>query len=227
MLPHINIFGLSISTYYSMMFAGFIFMMILMIKRRRRFRLGIPGAVIYTILIMFSGVLGCKVLYILENLDEVRESGISLGGFSFFGAVFLVAPLMALFGLLFRLKPKESLDASAPCVCAMVGTIRVGCFLNGCCGGWTTSSGFTWPTQAIESICDFLILFWLLRSEEKGKGDLYPKFALSYSVIRFFIEFFRDTPKDWLSLSDGQWFSIAAALISLSYFVVKKARSKA
>ena len=161
---------------------------------------------------MFSGVAGCKLLYILEHLGEP----ITVGGFSFFGAVFLVPPLMALFGLLFRLKPTESINASAPCVNAMIGTIRVGCFLNGCCGGWTLANGFRWPTQALESVGDFVILFRLLNREEKGDRFLYPRFMLAYSILRFLIEFLRDTPKDWLRLSHGQWFAIAAALIAVT-----------
>lgn len=196
-----------------MMGAGFLVMLWLMLRRRARFGLGAGKAVLFTALVMLSGLIGCKLLYILENLRDTLEYGVTLGGFSFFGAVFLVPPLMALFGLPMGLRPARSLDASAPCVCAMVGTIRVGCFLNGCCGGWTTASGFTWPTQAMESIGDFIILFWLLSREEKGGDRLYPRFMLAYGALRFLIEFLRDTPKDWLRLSHGQWFSAAAVLI--------------
>ncbi len=220
MLPKLNIFGLSVSTYYLMMFLGFIFMLVLMLIRRSRYSLNVIQAILFTVCVMFSGVLGCKVLYTLEHLGEP----LSIGGFSFFGAVFLVPPLMALFGLLFKLRPRDSVAASAPCVNAMIGTIRVGCFFNGCCGGWTTSSGFTWPTQALESVGDFVILFWLLNREKKGDKRLYPFFMLFYAILRFFIEFLRDTPKDWLYLSHGQWFSIASLGIALIVIFTKKKR---
>ena len=212
MLPELHIFSLTISTYYFMMFVGFVFMLVLMIRRRRRYHLGVICAILFTVCIMLSGVAGCKLLFILENWGEP----ITIGGFSFFGAVFLVPPLIALLGLLFRLRPGQSINASAPCVNAMVGTIRVGCFLNGCCGGWATTSGFHWPTQAIESVGDFVILFWLLSKEENGDRILYFRFMLAYSILRFFIEFLRDTPKDWLALSHGQWFAVAAAIIAVT-----------
>lgn len=218
MIPEIFCFNLSISTYYTMMFVGFLVMGYLMLRRRERYHLSKLQACLFTVCVMFSGVLGCKLLFIMENWGEP----ITFGGFSFFGAVFLVPVLMAGFGLLFRLRPSHSINASAPCVCAMVGTIRVGCFLNGCCGGWTTAGGFTWPTQAMESVGDFIILFWLLGREEKEDRFLYPKFMLSYCVLRFLIEFLRDTPKDWLGLSHGQWFSIAAAAIAVIFLLLKK-----
>ena len=76
---------------------------------------------------------------------------------------------------------------------------------------------FQWPTQAMESIGDTGILLWLLEAERenRNRGQLYPMFLLSYGVLRFLIEFFRDTPKNWLWLSHGQWFSILAMLIAL------------
>ena len=212
MLPEVSLFGVTISTYYSMMGAGFLAMVFLMLRRRARFGLRAPGAVAFAVLVMLTGLVGCKLLYIAENYP----APVTLGGFSFFGAVFLVPPLMALSGLLFRLRPGRSLDACAPCVTAMVGVIRVGCFLNGCCGGRLFSiAGHTlrWPTQMAESVGDLVILFWLLTCEEKGREGLYPRFLLAYGALRFVIEFFRDTPKDWLGLSHGQWFSIGAVMV--------------
>ena len=44
---------------------------------------------------------------------------------------------------------------------------------------------------------------------------------LTYGVLRFFVEFLRDTPKDWVTLSHGQWFSLAAIIISAGIFVRK------
>lgn len=214
MLPEIFFWGLPISTYYLMMFFGFVFMMVLMVHRRAIYHLSILQSIMFTVCLMISSLAGCKVLYILENLSEVVENGVTWSGFSFFGAVFLVPPLMAIFGLFFRLTPQESINASAPCGNAMIGSIRIGCFLNGCCGGWVNASGFRWPTQAIESIGDFIILFFLLQMEKKGNHHIYALFMLCYSALRFPIEFMRDTPKDWFGLSHGQWFAIAAAIVA-------------
>lgn len=199
------------------MLVGFLAMGYIMLRRKNLYNTTAVQSCLFTVLLMLSGLAGCKLLYVLENLHETMETGISLGGFSFFGAVFLVPVVMPLFGRLFRLSARQSLDASALCVVIMVGTIRFGCFLNGCCGGWMVEIGqfrFRWPTQAMESIGDFAILFWLLSFQERKKqqGTLYPLFMLAYSGMRFLIEFLRDTPKDWLYLSHGQWFSLVAIL---------------
>ena len=218
MFSEICIFGLHISTYYSMMFLGLIAMIVLMVKRRELYKISELRAVAFSLILMVVGVLGCKALYWLENWQDVQE-GPNVGGFSFFGAVFLVPILMPLFGLIFGLSPGQAIDACAPCVAAMLTLIRVGCFLSGCCGGWAVQIGslqFRWPTQAMESIGSLCILFSLLCMEERKicKGKRYAVYTLEYGILRFFVEFLRDTPKDWIALSHGQWFSIVGCLFS-------------
>jgi phosphatidylglycerol:prolipoprotein diacylglycerol transferase len=221
MLPYFTLFGHRFSTYYTMMLAGFVFMLVLMLRRRSRYGLKAWQAVLFTVCVMFSGVLGCKVLYTLEHWGEP----FTLGGFSFFGAVFLVPPLMALLGLPFRLRPGRSICAAAPCVNAMIGTIRVGCFFNGCCGGWATASGFIWPTQAAESIGDFVILWYLLRREEAGERDLYPRFMVLYGALRFVVEFFRKAEPQTL-FHAGHWFAIAAIVVGLACLALGRRRKR-
>ena len=91
----------------------------------------------------------------------------------------------------------------------------MGCFLNGCCGGWTTAAGYTWPTQAVESIGDFLILFYLLRREEKGDRYLYPRFMALYGALRFVVEFFRKAEPQTL-FHEGHWPALAAVAQGLT-----------
>lgn len=232
MIPLIRLGNIEISTYWMMMALGYLAMLLLMLKRRDRFNLKKWQSVVFTSLLMLSGLLGCKALYCLENMEEVKAQGLTVsGGFSFYGAVFLIPPLMVCFGILFHLRAKQTINAAAPCVALMVGVIRFGCFLNGCCGGKRAALlglTFHWPTQAIESIGDFVILFWLLSVEKKNSEEayLYPRFMLAYGVLRFFVEFMRDTPKDWLALSHGQWFSIVAIAASAAILIRKSVLRK-
>lgn len=216
MLLSISIGAVEISTYWLMLLLGTAGMYLCMRMRRGIFHLVRWQCGALTALLTACGVAGAMLLYFLE-------SG-KLGGVSFFGSVFLIPLLMPLLGLLFHLKPGQTNDLCAPCVAIMIGCMRVNCFLSGCCGGIEARLGdfrFTWPTQALDSIDDFLILFWLLQLESRGKGSgkLYPLFMLSYSVMRFFLEFLRDTPKDWLGFSHGQWFALMAVLIGLFSFL--------
>lgn len=190
--------------------------------RREQFRLSLPLCIGFSLLLTVCGVVGAMVLYFLE-------CG-SFGGVSFYGSVILIPLLMPLIGLLFRLKPGQTMDLCGPCVALMIGCLRINCFISGCCGGWMACVGdfcFTWPTQMIDSIADFAIMLWLLRTEAKQphSGKLYPMFMVSYSVMRFFLEFLRDTPKDWLNLSHGQWFALAAITIGVSWLMVLKKHS--
>lgn len=220
MCPNIYIGELKISLYYLAMLLGYVLMIVLMLlkKRRKCYGLNRPGAVLFATMELVFGVVGCKLLFILENISWIQKNGLTLGGFSFYGAVYLIPLAMLLIGRLLKLNWCDTLDNSAICILAMLGTIRLGCFLNGCCGGRVfciMDYYFTFPTQLIECVCDFVFLFALLRWESKGKarGLFYPRFLLMYGSARFLIEFLRNTPKDWLCLSHAQWFSFMAIVI--------------
>lgn len=224
MLPLVYIFGLKISTYWLAMLAGFVSMMILMLSRRRLFQLKIIQAVILSILLMMAGLLGGKILYTLENMNEILQSGVSFGGFSFFGSVFLIPIFMNAIKKVFFLNSSQMLDVCAPCVALMISIIRFGCFLNGCCGGvYIKGYLFRWPTQAIESIFDILILLKLLslENEKKMRGNLYALFMIYYGCVRFLIEFLRDTAKECFGFSHGQVFAIISIIIGWVYAFYK------
>ena len=85
MLPYINIGSFKLSTYYTAMFLGYVVMVLLMLLPRRRAIYGISKlkAFLFATAVLFSGILGCKLLYIVENFDTVRRDGLKFGGFSF------------------------------------------------------------------------------------------------------------------------------------------------
>ena len=198
-------------------------MLACILYQRKHFSLSVLQSIVFTICLTAIGVAGAKIMYFLESGLQ------SWGGISFFGSVFLIPVLMPLLGWLFRLKRGQTLDLCAPCVAVMIATLRVNCFLSGCCGGWQVCVGtlcFHWPTQILESLCDVAILHFLLNRKDlqvrMGLG--YPWFMLLYGIMRFLIEFLRDTPKDWLMLSHGQWFSACAVLAGGMILLAAKRR---
>ncbi len=224
MLPYLYIGQWKISLYYTAMVLGYVMMIVIMLPKTRRERYGLSrlGSVYFATMELIFGVLGCKLLYTLECISLVRQTGFTLGGFSFYGAVFLLPLVMPLIGKTLKLHWRASLDNAAVCILAMLGTIRLGCYLNGCCGGnvfYVGDFSFTFPTQLIECVWDFAVLFLLLKWEKAGKapGSLYPRFLLLYGGARFFIEFLRNTTKDWLGFSHAQWFSAAAILMGVAF----------
>lgn len=233
MLPHINIGQLKMSTYYTAMILGYILMIVLMLLKRRREKYGLSviKSVVFATSELICGVLGCKILFILENINWIEKNGFAFGGFSFYGAVFLIPLVMPMVGKFLSLNLRDSLDCSAMCIIAMLGTIRIGCFLNGCCGGRVfniTDFYFTFPTQLIECACDFYILFIMIEWEKKNiaYGFFYPRFLLIYGIVRFMVEFLRNTEKDWLYLSHAQWFSIAAIMIGSVLEIILRKQMK-
>ena len=63
--------------------------------------------------------------------------------------------------------------------------------------------------------------------ERKAEGKLYAVFLAGYGILRFFVEFLRDTPKGLLGLGDGQWLAILAVLICLFVFRKKNTAEQA
>lgn len=211
--------GVTISSYPIVLAVGTVGMFVCLFRRRDIFRLNALQCGIFTLCLTAVGVLGAMLLFLAETGR--------FGGISFYGSVFLIPPLMPPIGLLFKQKPQQSLDVCAPCVAVMIGCLRVNCFLSGCCGGRTACIGnfcFAWPTQMIDSLADFLILGWLLKREREKpcSGTLYPLFMVAYSTMRFLLEFLRDTPKDWLYLSHGQWFAMIAVIVGTVWFRLRE-----
>lgn len=191
--------------------------------RKKKYSLSVLQCFLFTVLLTLTGVAGAKLLFAIENGFRAWD------GVSFFGSVFLIPIVMPLIGFLFRLRPNQTLDVCGPCVAVMIACLRVNCFVAGCCGGWEVCIGslcFAWPTQIIDSFWDLLIMERMMVREKKvpSDGKLYPMFMVGYSLMRFFLEFLRDTPKDWLLLSHGQWFSLAALLVGGVWLLLLKRR---
>lgn len=196
-------------------------MFVLTLLRRRIYGLSVFSAACFPLTLLLCGITGTKLLYYIES------GFTSFSGMSFFGAVYLVMLLMPIIGLVFRLNPSQTLDACAPCVASIIGFMRFGCLCAGCCGGVLCSLGtrsFRWPTQLMEGFGDMLILGLLLSVErcEVKRGLLYPVFLVAYGVMRFGIEFLRDTPKTMLGLSEGQLLALLGVLIGMIWLMAAR-----
>jgi phosphatidylglycerol:prolipoprotein diacylglycerol transferase len=83
-----------------------------------------------------------------------------------------------------------------------------------------------------ESAGDFAIFLFLMaiRKKDRFQGKLFWIYLLSYSVLRFFVEFYRDDPRGWVipnTLSTSQAIAIPAALLALYMLLRKKTPSPA
>ena len=224
---HIKIGGFSLSLYWAAQCTGIIAMIIICLCRRAFCGIGKVKAVLTGILLFVFGFIGAKLLYIAENFKNVLENGLTLGGVSFFGTVFLLPAFMPLIGLAFEVKPGKYLDFCTPAVLLMLSFIRLGCFMNGCCEGisfWFKGRPVTIPVQLLEAALDFALLGIILSLNRAGKytGRLYFVFMTGYGIFRFILEFIRNTPKTHLGLSNGQWFALISIAVGIIFLLIRK-----
>ena len=223
----IALFSARISLYWLMHFVGLLFMCILNIARRRNVDLSVLQAVLCAFLSALFGFLGAKILYVIENISDVVQNGLHLDGVSFFGALFIIPTAVWVIRHLLHAKREGFLDYCTPSAIGMLGMIRIGCFLNGCCSGipLTVHDNISIiPVQLLECGLDFAILGFLLWLEKKNcfaNRRFYLLLTL-YGAIRFILEFLRNTPKVWLGFSNGQIFALIALLAGIICFCKRK-----
>lgn len=87
-------------------------------------------------------------------------------------------------------------------------------------GQWTSLP--VHPTQLYEAlgcICIFLFIWFVLRKKKLPKGISIAFLLISYGVVRFIIEFFRDDMRGGYILSTSQWISIPLVLLGVGLII--------
>lgn len=195
---------------------------------------------------LVGGILGAKLLFLLENvpLSDLMSYPLHYfllrGGLTFYGGFFLA--LFAFFVI--TKKHKESfwkvLDATAPALAIAYATGRVGCLLVG--DDYGIASTLPWamsfpkgspptleavhPTQIYETIIMSLvfIVLWKIRKKDRPIGWLASIYLGLAGLERFFIEFIRTTTESPISgLSVAQVMALALILIgALKYISLRR-----
>jgi phosphatidylglycerol:prolipoprotein diacylglycerol transferase len=177
----------------------------------------------FGILVVFCGIVGAKILYIINDWSYYTSHPGELFSFGTLqaGGVFSGGLIGAFVGAVWYIRKRHmpalaTCDAFAPGLALGHAIGRVGCFAAGCCYGKPTQHfwGVTFtnpianansqtplnvplePTQLFESaveLANFFILMWLLR-RKKFDGQVFGAYLILYGVARFFLEFIRDDP---------------------------------
>ena len=175
------------------------------------------------ILVVFCGIVGAKILYIVNDWSTYAEHPGEIFSFSTLqaGGVFSGGLIGAAIAAVWYIRkhhmpPLATWDAFAPGLALGHAIGRVGCFAAGCCYGkptdhfwgvtFTNPLANTWtgtplghalePTQLFESaveLANFFILMWLLK-HKKFDGQVLGAYLFLYGVARFFLEFLRGDP---------------------------------
>jgi phosphatidylglycerol:prolipoprotein diacylglycerol transferase len=104
-----------------------------------------------TLLALGAGIVGSRLSHVLENLSmyTLPERGvlgnlwamvnIRSGGLTLYGGLILAGPIVLWYFLKHRIPGRAAADIAAPCIALGIAVGRIGCFLNGCCYGATTT----------------------------------------------------------------------------------------
>ncbi len=158
--------------------------------------------------VAFSGLVGSRVFYVLGHFGEFSKNwraifDLETRGLVFYGGLTFAVPAGYLFVRLRKLPAGTIANAAGFVFLPCMAIARVGCFLNGCCGG--KPSSLPWavtfpgagepvhPTQIYElilNLCAFLLLLAVMKRISRGWEVFI--FAIGcYAMVRFFVEFFR------------------------------------
>jgi len=236
----------------------------LFVAARLGARDGLPKERIYDLglWVLVGGLVGSKLLMIILEpdvqvftLDFLRSGGVFYGGL--IGGFLAVVVLVKMYKLPFW----KVADAFAPGVALGQAFGRQGCFSAGCCWGKATtlpwgvhftelgheytgvpiygpdgSDLFLQPTQLYESFIMFAVFAFLyyLHRKKKFDGQVLVAYGITYSIVRFLIEFVRDDPRGDLfgfttltGLSTSQGISLLVAAGSIIFMIIRLRQKRA
>jgi len=220
---------------------GFIVALVFAVRRARREGIPFENIVDLFFYTVLSAFLGARILFVLINFGDYRQSPLNIfrlweGGLVFYGGLIPAVVVAFLYMRRHRLPVWKLADLISPLIALGLFFGRIGCFLAGCCYGKETS--LPWgvvfknpeslallnvplhPTQlydAANGLAIFLFLNWM----EKRKtfdGQIFWLFLLLYSITRFLIEMVRGDPRGFLFgelLSTSQAVGVMLAIFSL------------
>jgi phosphatidylglycerol:prolipoprotein diacylglycerol transferase len=160
MHPEILQWGfLQIRSYGLMLALAFLAGTWLSLREARRLRLDEDRVVTVILVSLVAGVLGARMLYVLEHIAEFRREWGSVlalwqGGLTLYGGIVAGAVMGLLAAQRLGLPRWSVADALTPAIALGTAFGRMGCFLNGCCYGRPTSQpwGVTFPPDSFAGL---------------------------------------------------------------------------
>jgi len=192
--------------------------------------------------IPFLKIIALTVIEIFVLLATMLFLGWAESGFTYFGSKdiakgFIYAiPTAFLCAKLFKLKAGAVLNMFAITPLFVHAIARIGCLFTGCCYGYYCEWGFysikrqynTFPVQMLEILLLFLmiIVFTVISKKQKyaPNGILMPIMLITYSIMRFITEYWRENYKIWAGLSVISFHCIVMFIVGVTFYFVLKRR---
>ena len=238
-----TIHGFEIYSYAIMMVIGFLICLLILQKRSVKYQIPVEVVMDLAFYLVIGGVLGARLIYVLQNIPYYSVNiweifNLRAGGLSWHGAMLGGILVLYLYTRKKKITMAQLFDLIAPVWMFGLSIGRIGCFLNGCCYGKETrlpwgiifrEDGFSTPrhpTQLYEMLLIWLSLpvLYLLEKKQKFPGELLWASIILYAMVRFIVEFFRESaPLPWaLGLSAAQVASLLSVALILPYIIYRR-----
>lgn len=223
-----------------MYLVGVIGMFVLCMLSRKKYKMSLLCAVVYTLSTFVFGVAGAKLMAKIYTASLLAVSGGTYdpnSGVCLFGALMFLPVFMLILALVSGEKYRKLMDYMTPGIFFILACAKFGCLLGGCCHGFFTETGiynykmeaYTFPVQLYESLCTFVVVVILLIIMGKRKkvryGSLYPAGTILYCIARLIWENFRYYEHEFeydffLKLTYWQCWGVIAILVSVVWLVI-------
>jgi phosphatidylglycerol:prolipoprotein diacylglycerol transferase len=249
MYPELFSLGpVTVYTYGVLLAVSYLVGLKLAIVRARTWKLNADRVLDLGIYIIIAALVGAKLLLLVTDFAQFRQSPADLLSLARSGGVFY-GGLIGAVGVAFWYIHRHGMpfwttcDAFAPGVALGHVTGRLGCFAAGCCYGKPTSVPWAvvftnplaqansgtplgiplHPTQLYEAGAELLILIVLLTTERRGNrfpGRTFWLYMILYAISRFIIEIFRNDPRGSVfGVSTSQFISLILAPLAIAMLI--------
>ena len=242
MLPILHIFNCHIGSYDLMTQISAIIAFIYSFVSLRKLKIKIREIVLFILIGAFVQYFGGVLIPLLYRWLYLHQapwgSAMETSPGRFFHSVVLsMIAYLVLYCRVFKWPTKKVLDISVVAILIGSSIGRIGCFLQGCCGG--KACDLPWavrfqmhpeervhPTQIYMFLLETMlwIFLWSFNEKKKYDGQTFWTGVCLYSIYRIGIEFVRTNPIFFLGLTHAQVFSILTLL--LSAFMLRQNDSK-
>jgi phosphatidylglycerol---prolipoprotein diacylglyceryl transferase len=216
------IFGWPIHSYGFMLAIAFLVAIIGVGKAAKKQEISFETIVDLATWVLIGAVIGARIAYVITEYHYFIHAPwwevfkVNSGGLAFHGG--LIGGFLAGFWFVKRKRifPWKLADIVTPYIALGYSIVRIGCFLNGCCYGKVTTVPWALrcaandlslrhPTQ-LYSMFGSLLLFvilWRIHNHKQFAGFLFLLYIGLYSIMRFIVEIYRESPMvfPWLSLA--------------------------
>lgn len=246
MMPTVTIAGVSIPTFFVVISLSLSVIVIYLSQRVDQFQFPRRPAFDLALLLMVSAFLGGRLMHVIyeEPAYYAKYPWQILffwqGGYVFYGGFVACVVASVAYCKIKKIIFFEVADLFAPLLSLAHAFGRLGCFFAGCCYGvqcqlpWALEGRH--PTTIYLFGGEILIYLYLLFFEKKIKqmnrpeliGSVFVKWVLLHSLLRLFVEFYRDDFRGAFynipvfgHLSISQLISLGLVFACLVFFVSK------